>query len=1389
MNVYRRRLQMVCWILILMGGIAPASFAQVEVSHKGDWFFIEPGTDVYIYGSLISTTGNTDPLSNLGGLYITDSVSCYGDNLIFGPTPDTISANIYLTGTDRQTFTGDKNMRFGNLYIQNTFDSLRLENNVEVYNFIEMDSGNIDLDLFTLDLLTTGRLVDENNDRRIYSGPYGNIHLNRPLISGQTYTDLMGTGFGLTIDGNLGTNVDVHRGNTQQPTVSNGSIDRYYYFNPQLNGAVSQPTSEYYEKELQGNDEENLQYYLSSSSGVTWQLAGGTIDTVANMASSDTNLAWVLTPSSMLTLAENECDTVPFLQFARDTISICGSGNTWLAPNGITGLTSIWSNGIQNQDSIQVSTAGTYVVTVTDLAGCPNTDSVVVAIAPVPVADFRFSPACVGDSSVFTNQSTLSSGTLSYAWDLNDVYTAAQDTSSLENPSIIYTNPGNYTTTLIATSAAGCSASQTKTAVVLAYPVPDFVVADLCADSVLSLANISTVTPTAGITYTWDFGNGDSAFVAQPQYDYATPGTQTIILEATSNGCAASISKTVEVHPNPVANFTYTDVCIGTLTPFNSTSTLTAGSLNPYWSFAAGNHSTLTNPTFGFGASGTHPVNLEITSNQGCVDDTTIDVVVNALPQPTFTVSPTCQGAVANFINGSSPSSSYLWNFNGEGTDTTFNPQFTFTSSGSKNIVLTETDTNGCVNTITQVMTSLPAPTADFSVTGNCEDASIAFLNNTSTPSGTLTYTWDFDNASTSTMVNPTTTYGTAGSYNVELIADNNGCLDTIVQAVNIDPLPVVNLGGAVTTCDTQYVFDALNAGSTYQWSNATTAQTLTAVYNGMYWVEVTNGFGCVSNDTVQLTLNTIVQPQLGPDATFCNSTTLSAGYPGSTYLWNTGATTQTISTTSSGLFWVEVTDQNNCVGRDSIQVTVVPATFPNLGPDLSLCDGVVETLDPVTTGAGYVWNTGATTATLDISQAGTYWVDLTSANGCVERDSIEVVYNANPIVDLGPDGIYCDSVAFDLSQPNTNFLWNTGATSATETFFTTGLFSVVLTDVTSGCQSSDSIQVTISGYPIVDLGADTILCSGANILLDAANPGFTYSWNVGGNGQTLSAASTGVYAVTVTSPDGCATTDSIDIAVSAPFDTDLGADFTLCQGQSVQVTSPVHGGTYEWSLDGSLLAETGQSLTVTAFGSYSLLVTDSLGCTAADTIVALETGSAMNAEFLVSTTDLYEGDTLQFVNLSHPGNYTSYWAFGDGAFSIAEDPQHVYFAAGNYTVTLEVTNGVCASTLSKNLNILSKVEELPPVIDSVLINNFARSVLYPNPNNGDFTIEVELLKEGELYLTCFDLAGHVLFTDQQVGKDFKLFYQGLNVAAGMYFVNLRVSERSKTIKFIKLQN
>ncbi len=130
----------------------------------------------------------------------------------------------------------------------------------------------------------------------------------------------------------------------------------------------------------------------------------------------------------------------------------------------------------------------------------------------------------------------------------------------------------------------------------------------------------------------------------------------------------------------------------------------------------------------------------------------------------------------------------------------------------------------------------------------------------------------------------------------------------------------------------------------------------------------------------------------LGKDTAFCNIKILHLGYSvtDASYLWNTGSTISGISVDTAGLFWLEI-EQNGCTLRDSINVDVKPFPVVNLGADTGLCIGYTMQLDAKNAGAQYLWNTGATTQSIQINTKGVYSVTV-SVNGCIAKGQIKIL-------------------------------------------------------------------------------------------------------------------------------------------------------------------------------------------------------------------------------------------------------------------------------------------------------------------------------------------------------------------------------------------------------------
>jgi gliding motility-associated-like protein len=462
-----------------------------------------------------------------------------------------------------------------------------------------------------------------------------------------------------------------------------------------------------------------------------------------------------------------------------------------------------------------------------------------------------------------------------------------------------------------------------------------------------------------------------------------------------------------------------------------------------------------------------------------------------------------------------------------------------------------------------------------------CTGSTMNFTNNSV---GAVDYVWNFgDGSQPDTNFLPSHTYTTAGSYTVTLIAiDSLSCKtsdSTHIYVVVLDP-PVVNIGNDTTICGPLNItLNAGNPGMNYLWSTGATTQTINVNTTGTYWVNVTNG-QCSDRDTIFITGLSV--PPLGSDTNMCigNSLTLNAGNPGATYLWNTGATSQTISVSSSGTYYVEAT-AGACTLSDTVDVNFIPAPVVNLGNDTILCPGQTITLDAGNPGTTYLWNTGATTQTITISVPGNYWV-ISDNGSCTDADTISV--SSLAVTNLGNDTTLCMGNPLTLNAGNAgaNYLWNTGATTQSISVSNSGTYYV--TSSVGNCTQSDTVIVNFVPTPVVDLGNDSTLCPGQSFQLDAGNPGANYLWNNGQTTQSVTASGTGIYSVIV-AYGSCAATDSI--LVHTLTGENLGPDKNLCDLYSLNLDAgTLDGAHFFWST-----GDTTQIISVSEPGSYVVSV------------------------------------------------------------------------------------------------------------------------------------------------------------------------------------------------------
>ena len=233
------------------------------------------------------------------------------------------------------------------------------------------------------------------------------------------------------------------------------------------------------------------------------------------------------------------------------------------------------------------------------------------------------------------------------------------------------------------------------------------------------------------------------------------------------------------------------------------------------------------------------------------------------------------------------------------------------------------------------------------------------------------------------------------GSYTLVFTADGTpivGCESSNEVELEILEVPAVEIMGVAQICAGESItLDAGNEGAYFLWSTGETSQTIVVSEGGTYSVTVTNANGCSNVGSFELEV--LPQPVvlLGEDYAICEGdvTTLDAQNVGSTYAWNTGETTQTISASAGNEYSVIVTNEFGCSASDEITIGTNPLPVVDLGPDNVVCKEGGTEIDAFGEGLTYSWNTGETTSSITATVAGTYSVTVTDQNGCSGSDEI----------------------------------------------------------------------------------------------------------------------------------------------------------------------------------------------------------------------------------------------------------------------------------------------------------------------------------------------------------------------------------------------------------------
>ncbi len=957
-----------------------------------------------------------------------------------------------------------------------------------------------------------------------------------------------------------------------------------------------------------------------------------------------------------------------------------GSTNGSVTVSVLTGSPSYtynWSNGQTNATANNLA-AGTYTVTVTDNKSCTATASKTLSQPAAIVATAtKTNILCNGAANGTATAAVSSGGTAPFNYN----WTTGASTAAVTN-----LNTGNYTVTV--TDANLCSATATVNITQpTALSVTGTKVNPSCNGSSNGSISLQLSGGTAGYTVTWSNGSTSTSLTNLAAGTYSVTAHD-------ANNCSATTSFTLTqptaITITPTATNTSCGYSNGGI---NTSVTGGTGSYTYNWNTSA------TTSGISNMAGGNYAVTVTDAANCTSSASATVGSSVGLVTTATGT-NITCNGAANGSITSSITSGGLApYNYNWNTGATTQNISGLVPGTYS----ITITDAANCTASASAGITQ-PAILTVNAIKANptCNGGSNGSIA-LQISGGTTPYSASWSNGGNGTTLNNLI----AGNYSVT-VSDANNCSSSATHSLT-QPTAINAVATTTnTTCGNSNgtVNISVNGGTgayTYVWNNGSTAANQTAMPAGSYSVTVSDAVNCSSSASATVGNSiTLVSTATGTNST-CNgadngsatASLTSGGQAPFTYLWSTGATTQTINNLTAGTYAVTISDAYNCSSSASATVTQpialsATATKLNLSCNGGATGSIALQLSGGTSPYTSTWSNSAVGTTISNLSAGTYTVTTTDANNCsisasytvTQPNAIGITTSVTNTTCGNNNGAISTSVSGGTGAYN--YSWSTSSTTATISNLASGTYLLTVTDA-NNCSSSTSGTVAGSQIISASISGTNASCNGAFngsatvTVTNNTNP-TTYNWNTGSTTASINNLSAGTYTVSVSDVNNCSATAAYTITQPAVLSINATATNTNCTGATGTITLQTTGGSgnngYAWS-NGA----TSASITNLGAGTYTVTVTDGNGCSAT-TVATVNSPGGISAGISTTAISCNGGAngsaTVTVTSGTAPYSYS--WNTGSTVATVSN------LVAGNYSVTITDANS-CSFVSSVSIN------------------------------------------------------------------------------------------------------
>ncbi|MEM7654658.1 MAG: PKD domain-containing protein [Bacteroidota bacterium] len=438
-------------------------------------------------------------------------------------------------------------------------------------------------------------------------------------------------------------------------------------------------------------------------------------------------------------------------------------------------------------------------------------------VNPLPVVSVSEQPAQCLNGNEFTFVYNTGIPILNYTWDLGEPGAVSSDSI----PSYSYASPGDKIITLTVTDQNGCINTGNTLVTVHPQTQPDFDFLPVCFGNQTPFTDQSVPGLNAPILlWQWDFGGQGTSPQPSPDFAFTEWGNYDVSLEVTNVfGCRDTLTQSVEVFEQPIADFAVESVCDSETVAFINTTAYSQNQISYDWTLGNDSLSELESPNVIYAGPGAYQVSLVTTTDDGCIDAVVDTVNVWPLPIAAFTADSVCLSDRTNFQNLSvvdAPGelATYRWEFDNGLQSEEWEPSFLLPEANIFGVELLVTTQHGCQDSLSAEVPVYPNPVSFFSFENACEVDSLRFRN-LSTVTDSITgdfiaaWQWDFgDGTGTGALDGPGHLYLEDGAYRVRLTTfTDKGCSSFIGRNVEAYPTPPAPVVVGDTVCFSDQAF------------------------------------------------------------------------------------------------------------------------------------------------------------------------------------------------------------------------------------------------------------------------------------------------------------------------------------------------------------------------------------------------------------------------------------------------------------------------------------------------------------------------------------------------------------------------------------------------------